>query len=160
GGQHRYLRTELRSDSSGSVPLPGCPTSTPTDGDTATPTNGNSPAATPATSCWCSAGPQRTRHYGASAQAHVAGADAMGEGRDDIADQFNRQIQPYVFGGHQRSASPRLVLLGAQPGAGKSRGRADPAPDPSIDFVYVTGDALRPFHSHYPTLVRTRASRD
>ena len=81
----------------------------------------------------------------------------MPDGRedDDIDDQFDRQIRPYVFGGHQPSTSARLVLVGAQPGAGKSRAVARIlSADPDADFVYVTGDALRPFHPQYATLIR------
>lgn len=82
----------------------------------------------------------------------------MADGRrhDDIDDRFAREVQPYVFGGHQPSASPRLVLLGAQPGAGKSRAAARiVGADPDTDFIYVTGDALRPFHPQYANLLRT-----
>src|SRR5690349_4693256 len=74
---------------------------------------------------------------------------------DNIRDKFERQIRPYVFGGHQPATSPRLVLVGAQPGAGKSHAVARIlSADPDTDFVYVTGDALRPFHPQYATLIR------
>ena len=79
-----------------------------------------------------------------------------GREHDDIDDRFARQVRPYVFGGHQPSASPRLVLVGAQPGAGKSRAVARIlSADPDTDFVYVTGDALRPFDPQYANLLRT-----
>jgi hypothetical protein len=73
-----------------------------------------------------------------------------------IADLFKQQVRPYIFDGHQRSASPRLVLLGAQPGAGKSHAIAGILhADPDADLVYVTGDSLRPWHPDYTTLLRT-----
>ena len=80
----------------------------------------------------------------------------MVEGHEHDDDRFAQQIRPYVFGGHKPSTSPKLVLLGAQPGAGKSRAVARILhADPDTDFVYVTGDALRPFHPRYATLIRT-----
>jgi Zeta toxin len=80
----------------------------------------------------------------------------MLDGTGDIADLFDQQIRPYVFGGHRPSAAPRLVLVGAQPGAGKSYAIARIVKaDADADFVYVTGDALRPFHPAYAALVRS-----
>jgi hypothetical protein len=79
-----------------------------------------------------------------------------GRGHDEIDDRFEGQVRPYVFGGHQPSASPRLVLLGAQPGAGNSRAVARiVGADRDTDFVYVTGDALRSFDPLYANLLRT-----
>ena len=74
---------------------------------------------------------------------------------DVLADLFERQIKPYVFAGHRPSTAPRLVLLGGQPGSGKSYAVARlTRDDPNADLAVLTGDALRPFHPHCPTLLR------
>jgi hypothetical protein len=95
--------------------------------------------------------PRRTHRAGRPVAARGRRAEHrliyMVDGREhgDIDDRLDRQVQPYVFGGHQPSASARLVLLGAQPGAGKSRAVARIlGADPDTDFVCRTGDALRP----------------
>nr|WP_274613937.1 zeta toxin family protein [Streptomonospora nanhaiensis] len=72
----------------------------------------------------------------------------------DLARLFTEYVQPHVFGPHKPSTEPVLVLLGAQPAAGKSRAqqliaRAHP------DIVSLTGDDLRPIHPAYDDLMAT-----
>jgi hypothetical protein len=83
-------------------------------------------------------------------------AVATGPEPREIADLFAQQVLPYIFEGHQPAASPRLVLLGGQPGAGKSHAIARILhADPDADLVYVTGDSLRPWHPDYTALLRS-----
>ncbi|MEU3017063.1 zeta toxin family protein [Nocardiopsis sp. NPDC007018] len=65
---------------------------------------------------------------------------------------FEEEVAPFVFRNHQPTEHPELVLLGAQPAAGKSRAQANIAREhPQI--VPLTGDALRRFHPHYDDLM-------
>ncbi|MBO1740735.1 zeta toxin family protein [Leifsonia sp. TF02-11] len=72
---------------------------------------------------------------------------------DELEAVYRTEIRPVLFkaaaGGEEK---PTLVLLGGQPGAGKSRATARIlAEHPGM--AAVTGDDLRIFHSGYRTLV-------
>ncbi|GAA3730936.1 hypothetical protein HDA32_005605 [Spinactinospora alkalitolerans] len=69
-----------------------------------------------------------------------------------LKDRFDEYVRAYVFEEHAPSGSPVLVLLGAQPAAGKSRAqqavvRAYPG------IVSLSGDDLRQFHPDYDDLM-------
>lgn len=65
-----------------------------------------------------------------------------------------QEAQADVFGAAAPSPDPVLLSIGAQPGAGKTRGLAHAmrALHPSQQFVPVIGDDLRRFHPDYARL--------
>ncbi|MFE9246679.1 zeta toxin family protein [Nocardiopsis sp. NPDC006938] len=70
----------------------------------------------------------------------------------DLKQRFDSRVRDYVFDGYTPGDAPVLVLLGAQPAAGKSQAQADIAREhPQI--VTLTGDELRQFHPHYDALM-------
>ncbi|NYH55295.1 hypothetical protein HNR06_004884 [Nocardiopsis arvandica] len=69
-----------------------------------------------------------------------------------LRDTFNTEVAPFVFRNRKPSSHPTLVLLGAQPAAGKSKAQAAII-QAHPDMVPLTGDALRRFHSDYDTLM-------
>lgn len=67
---------------------------------------------------------------------------------------FNDTIKPIVFGNCTRpSSDPLLVLVGAQPGAGKSRLCAALHRRSTQQIVEIIGDDLRPYHPNYQDLL-------
>ena len=69
---------------------------------------------------------------------------------------YAERVRPQLFGAGRPSANPRLVIVGGQPGAGKTLatlsavrelGRAGDA------VAYINGDELRPLHPRYAALV-------
>ena len=69
---------------------------------------------------------------------------------------YAERVRPQLFGTGRPSANPRLVIVGGQPGAGKTLatlsavrelGRAGDA------VAYINGDELRPLHPRYAALV-------
>ncbi|MBR8744787.1 zeta toxin family protein [Nocardiopsis sp. MG754419] len=76
---------------------------------------------------------------------------------DRPADSTDRSltIREFVFEGHPCGAGePTLVLLGGQPGAGKSSAIAAIARARSHELVPLSGDDLRPFHDDFEMLSR------
>ncbi|MDR0416904.1 MAG: zeta toxin family protein, partial [Propionibacteriaceae bacterium] len=69
----------------------------------------------------------------------------------DLETIWADEIEPWLFAGAVAAGRPVALLVGAQPGAGKSHGigRAE-ALHPGIAFTRVIGDDLRPFHPGYP----------
>lgn len=72
---------------------------------------------------------------------------------DELREIFNHKIAPTLTAGSATESHPRLVLVGAQPGAGKSRAIADVHAEHRA--VPVIGDDLRRFHPDYRALMRT-----
>lgn len=69
-----------------------------------------------------------------------------------LKQRFDSRVRDYVFAGHTPGDTPVLVLLGAQPAAGKSKAQATITREhPGI--VTLTGDELRQFHPHYDELM-------
>lgn len=74
--------------------------------------------------------------------------------QEELADRFESYIKPFVFEGHHPSETPRLVLLGGQPAAGKSQAVAGLREHyAGEDLVAVTGDEFRKFHPDYRRLL-------
>ncbi len=75
---------------------------------------------------------------------------------EDVERTFHRDIAPDLFAGVTTSPRPLLVLLGGQPGAGKSRA-TDVLLDayPGCDIVPIVGDDFRRFHPEYAATLRT-----
>jgi hypothetical protein len=69
---------------------------------------------------------------------------------------WSEEIEPWLFADATTAEDPVLVMVGAQPGAGKSHGigRAE-ALHPDARFTRVIGDDLRPFHPAYPDLAES-----
>lgn len=70
---------------------------------------------------------------------------------------FDKQVRRYVFNGYPRTAAeatPTLVLLGGQPGAGKSSAVASISQRHPGQLVPLTGDELRQFHPQFDVLRR------
>lgn len=70
---------------------------------------------------------------------------------------FDGQIRPSLFPEEASAQPPTLVLLGGQPGAGKSRATARLLAESPADMVPLSGDDLRPFHPHSVELMRSRS---
>ncbi|KQP73513.1 hypothetical protein ASF40_20485 [Microbacterium sp. Leaf288] len=70
---------------------------------------------------------------------------------------FEEQILPVVFPPHPAVETPTLLLLGGQPGAGKSRATSRLLADSPSDMVALSGDDLRAFHPHFWELSRSRS---
>lgn len=72
---------------------------------------------------------------------------------EQLKSTFHAQVKGYVFDEAVPSDAPVLVLLGAQPAAGKSRAQAVLEQEhPGI--VTLTGDELRRFHPDYRELMK------
>lgn len=80
--------------------------------------------------------------------------------QEELRAIFRRSIQPEleVLRGSQTNTEPTLVLVGAQPGAGKTRtvGRAQ---QDHAGAIAVVGDDLRVFHPDYVRLMREEPLR-
>lgn len=74
---------------------------------------------------------------------------------DQLDDTYRTQIRPLIF--HDAptndSEAPTLILLGGQPGSGKSRVSARLVAEHNI--VSLSGDDLRIFHPDYHRLIET-----
>lgn len=84
----------------------------------------------------------------------------MAEARDfflteeQLHDRFEERVRDFVFSGHAPQSTPVLVLLGAQPAAGKSQAMAAVEQrHAGRDLVPLTGDELRAFHPRYEELL-------
>lgn len=79
--------------------------------------------------------------------------------RDEIDDIYRSLIQPTLFGGSSGAeSSPTLVLLGGQPGAGKSRASTRLLAEHN-GMVALSGDDLRTFHPRFRELVTDMPER-
>ena len=74
----------------------------------------------------------------------------------ELSHVYIERVRPQLFGAGRPSVNPRLVIVGGQPGAGKTLatlnavrelGRAGDA------VAYINGDELRPLHPGYAALV-------
>ncbi|WP_306366647.1 zeta toxin family protein [Nocardiopsis sp. CC223A] len=76
--------------------------------------------------------------------------------QEQLESIFRAEVRSYVFDGYTPSRAPDdtpvLVLLGAQPAAGKSRAQTAIIRE-NPDVVPLTGDRLRQFHSAYDDLM-------
>ncbi len=66
---------------------------------------------------------------------------------------FEQQIVPTLFGDDVPSPNPLLILVGAQPGAGKTRAGEAAIREAGGDVADIIGDDLRAFHPQYRRLV-------
>ncbi|WP_165485273.1 zeta toxin family protein [Protofrankia symbiont of Coriaria ruscifolia] len=67
---------------------------------------------------------------------------------------YRTEVRPYLFDTALPAQDPLLVLLGGQPGAGKSQAaRAVQQRHPQAALLALTGDALRPFAPGYQELM-------
>ncbi len=71
----------------------------------------------------------------------------------ELAVIFGLSIFPVLFGDADRSDEPLAILVGAQPGAGKSRAGAAAAHESRQPIVEIIGDDLRAFHPRYRQLL-------
>lgn len=78
--------------------------------------------------------------------------------RRELDDIFDRAIAPTLFGTATRSRSPLLILIGAQPGAGKTRAGRDAAHESGQHVTRIIGDDLRRFHPAYRQLLTEHPS--
>ena len=75
-------------------------------------------------------------------------------GGEELDDRFKSRIVRIVFQLHKPSSAPTLVLLGAQPAAGKSESHARLLQQ-YPDLVPLDGDVLCQFHPDYDELMET-----
>lgn len=68
---------------------------------------------------------------------------------DQLRDRFERRVRPEVFRGAQRQAQPVTILLGGQPGAGKSRAGEVAVEAAGGSVVPIVGDDYRQHHPDY-----------
>jgi predicted ABC-type ATPase len=65
-------------------------------------------------------------------------------------------VRPLLFKDLSASAAPELIMVGGQPGAGKTSATAQAVRDlmrHGDGVAYINGDELRPFHPQYAALV-------
>jgi UDP-N-acetylglucosamine kinase len=75
---------------------------------------------------------------------------------DEIDEIYRSLVQPTLFDGSPgEESAPTLVLLGGQPGSGKSRASTRLLAEHQ-GMVALSGDDLRIFHPHYRELVQAR----
>jgi hypothetical protein len=73
-----------------------------------------------------------------------------------LAAVYESRIRPLIFDGVSASPSPRVVIVGGQPGAGKTGAVVTAARDfqgTGFGGALINGDELRPRHPHYKQLV-------
>lgn len=69
---------------------------------------------------------------------------------------YEERVRPILFEAATASTAPRLVVVGGQPGAGKTNAMHAALRDLARygeGAVYINGDELRPFHPRYASLV-------
>lgn len=76
----------------------------------------------------------------------------------DLDAIFADSIAPTLFAGGGSSSPPLLVLIGAQPGAGKTRLSAAIRQRSAEPILEISGDELRAFHPRYHELLRLHPS--
>lgn len=70
---------------------------------------------------------------------------------------YHEFIRDVFFEGASSTAQPRLVMVGGQPGAGKTRtcvAAAQELDAAGTGVAFINGDELRRFHPHYEALVQ------
>jgi hypothetical protein len=73
---------------------------------------------------------------------------------EQLRDRFERRVRDFVFSGYVPQDEPVLVLLGAQPAAGKSQAMAAVNQRHTQgQLVPLTGDDLRPFHPQHQEIL-------
>ncbi|WP_164479264.1 RHS repeat-associated core domain-containing protein [Nakamurella antarctica] len=66
---------------------------------------------------------------------------------EQLRQRWNKLIQPLLFTDAQCSTRPKVLFVGAQPGAGKTQAILDAERrEPDRDFVRLDSDELRKFH--------------
>ena len=66
---------------------------------------------------------------------------------------FSSQVAEYLFGASPVARDPALILVGGQPGAGKTRAGAAAVREAQQVVTAVVGDELRAFHPAYTELL-------
>lgn len=72
-----------------------------------------------------------------------------------LDDIFVQSVVPAIFGEVAPPPNPLLILIGAQPGAGKTKAGQDASVASEQQVIAIIGDDLRPFHPHYRRLMRS-----
>lgn len=76
---------------------------------------------------------------------------------DGILDQVYRSsVRDVLFGGASPASAPRVVIVGGQPGAGKTAATLDARRELSAageGVAFINGDELRPYHPRYEQLL-------
>jgi UDP-N-acetylglucosamine kinase len=80
--------------------------------------------------------------------------DDFALGKADLDATFASEIVLWRFGGLARSDAPLLILIGAQPGAGKTRAGRDAIAASGQPVTSIIGDDLRAFHPDYSRLLK------
>lgn len=79
---------------------------------------------------------------------------------EDVVDGiFTNAVCPVLFGESAASEDPLVIMVGGQPGAGKSRVGAAARQRSGHDLVEIIGDDLRPFHPGYRLVQRSAPLR-
>lgn len=73
----------------------------------------------------------------------------MSLSEQQLREIWTSEIKPWVFHRAQRQESPTTVLLGGQPGAGKSRAAEIATERAGANVVPIVGDEYRQFHPDY-----------
>lgn len=68
---------------------------------------------------------------------------------------FDTIIRPNLFDPPRHNDNPLVILVGAQPGAGKTRAGLDAIHESNRVVVPIVGDDLRPFHPLYQSLIES-----
>jgi predicted ABC-type ATPase len=74
----------------------------------------------------------------------------------DLDRLYTQRIRSQLFGSGGASSSPKLVIVGGQPGAGKTLATLSAARELASTgdgVAYINGDELRPLHPRYVELV-------
>ncbi|MFC9620049.1 zeta toxin family protein [Streptomyces sp. NPDC056930] len=72
-----------------------------------------------------------------------------------IRDRFEERVRGFIFDEHRTSDHPVLVMVGGQPGAGKTMAmQAAEHRHAAGDIIALTADDLRPLHPRYEDLMR------
>jgi UDP-N-acetylglucosamine kinase len=80
-------------------------------------------------------------------------ADAHHLADEALARIFDAEVAPWLFTDALSSPNPLLILVGGQPGGGKTRAGEDIARETREPVVPIIGDELRQFHPAYETLL-------
>ncbi|MER5555981.1 zeta toxin family protein [Streptomyces sp. NPDC002793] len=72
-----------------------------------------------------------------------------------IRDRFEERVRGFIFDEHRTSDHPVLVMVGGQPGAGKTMAMQAAEHRHAVgDIIALTADDLRPLHPRYEDLMR------
>jgi len=75
-------------------------------------------------------------------------------GQEELCRIFDTLIAPALFAQAPRATDPLLILIGGQPGAGKTRAGREVALACGQSVVRVIGDNLRPYHPAFEDLLQ------